>query len=117
MLKRLLKSFVYAGAGLRTVFKEELNFRLQVLAGVFISIFAYYFRFSFEEWIAVIVAIVLVLLSEIINTAIEDLCNKIEPRHDPVVGKVKDIMAAFVLISSIGAALIGALTVFHHFAL
>ncbi|MEI6479125.1 MAG: diacylglycerol kinase [bacterium] len=49
------------------------------------------------------------------NTAIEDLCNKVEPEHDPAIGKIKDTMAAFVFVSSIGVSILGILIFAHHF--
>ena len=73
------------------------------------------FHFSFIETAFCVIAIIIVLCAEIINTAIEDLCNKVEPNQDPVIGKIKDIMATFVLLSVIGAVVLGYLVFRYHF--
>jgi diacylglycerol kinase len=117
MIQKFLKSFIYAGLGFYVVLKEEVNFRLQVAIGIIILLAAFYFHFTYAEWVAIIVAVTLVLLSEIVNTAIEDLCNKIQPNPDPIIRKVKNTMAAFVLVSSVGALFLGFLTIIHHFHL
>lgn len=97
--------------GLKTVWKEERNFKIQVLVGILALIAAYVTGFAPWEWIFLILIIALVLMGEIVNTAVEDICNKIEPKKDPVIGKIKDIMAGYVLISSI-AALVAGLALF-----
>mgnify|MGYP003393042452 CR=1 FL=1 len=115
MFQKIINSFGNAISGLRTVLVEERNFKIELFIGVIVLIFAYYFDFSTVEWILCIVAIVLVLMSEIVNTAIEDLSTKVEPNHDPVIGRIKDMTAGLVLVSSIGALFIGLMVFWNHF--
>lgn len=110
-----MNSFVFAWHGLVTVWKEELNFRIEVFISFFVIFYLVWFKFSFSESVACIIGITLVLISEIINTAVEDLCNKVEPNHDVFIGKIKDTMGAFVLISVLGALAIGVLVFYNHF--
>jgi diacylglycerol kinase len=112
---KVIKSFNWALNGLKTVWLEEINFRLECLIAVLILVTAIFFDFSFTELLAIIVAIIFVISAEIINTAVEDLCNKVQPNQDPLIGKVKDIMAGYVLIVSLGASVIGLLVLAHHF--
>ena len=109
------KSFVYALRGLKTVWNEERNFRIEILIAIFVALFAYFNRFSLIETTLLVVAIVMVIAGEIVNTTVEDLCNKIEPSHDVAIGKIKDMMAGFVLVNSIGASLVGLLVFLNHF--
>jgi diacylglycerol kinase len=44
---------------------------------------------------------------ELVNSAIERLADKISPEHDPLIGKIKDISAAAVLITAIAAVIVG----------
>jgi diacylglycerol kinase len=112
---KLIKSFNWALNGLKTVWLEEKNFRLECLIALLILSTAIFFRFSFVELLAIIIAIIFVISAEIINTAIEDLCNKVEPNQDTLIGKVKDVVAGYVLIASFGAGIIGLLVLAHHF--
>lgn len=65
----------------------------------------------------VVIAITLVLSAETVNTAFEDTLNKIEPKKDPAVGRIKDIAAGFVVLCVIGAVFVGALAFFSYFSL
>lgn len=115
MLGKTIKSFVDAINGVRTVLNEERNFRIEILAMLLVTFCVVYFKFSFIESTFCVVAIVIVLCAEMLNTAVEDLCNKVEPNYDSVIGKIKDIMGGFVLLSSVGAFVIGVLVFWHHF--
>ena len=115
MLKGVFNSFVFAFSGLQTVWREERNFRIEFFIGLIVVVFMFIYNFSFIEWCLVILSTVFVLGAEIINTAMEDLCNKIEPNQDPAIGKIKDIMSAFVLVSTLGAVVVGVIVFYHHF--
>ncbi len=114
-MKKTLKSFNDALRGLKLVIKEERNFKIEIFVSVLVLVFAWCFNFETFEVIPLVVAIFMVLTAEIVNTAIEDLCNFIEPNHSTAVGKVKDIMAGFVLTTVIGAVVVGSLVVCYHF--
>ena len=108
-LEQVKKSFGYAAKGFYQVFREEQNFRLQVLAGLIILILATYWRVRAIEAVILILVIVIVLVLELINSVFERLVDTMKPRIHPYVRTIKDIMAAAVLISSVGAVIIGAL--------
>lgn len=106
---------MYASCGLRTVWKEERNFRIEAVIGLLVFVFSILSDFNFVEMGFIIFSITIVLTAEMVNTAIEDLCNKVEPNTDPIIGKVKDVMSAFVLVSTFGTVCIGILVILNHF--
>lgn len=112
---RTIKSFKYAWNGLKTVWKEEVNFRIEFFVGLVVLFLAFYFDLNSIEFSLIIFTVVLVLVSEIINTIVEDLCNKIEPNQDSVVGKIKDLSASFVLLSNIGSLIVWIFIFYTHF--
>ncbi len=61
------------------------------------------------EWIAVVLAIIAVWTAEALNTAFEALCNVASPEFHPLVERAKDVAAGAVLISAIGAVVVGLL--------
>ena len=61
------------------------------------------------EWALIVFAIALVWLGEALNTGVELACDAITKDPHPLIGKAKDVAAAGVLISAMGAATIGAL--------
>ena len=115
MLGKTIRSFRYAINGLRTVWLEEHNFRTDIYISIVVLAAASFLDFSNTEWLFVIMAIILVLSGEIVNTAVEDIMNKVNPEYDPVVGKIKDTMAAYVLLTSAGSAVVGLIVFINHF--
>jgi len=81
--------------------------RVHGVIAVLVVALGFYYRITSEEWIAILLCIGLVLVLEILNTAIETLVDLVQPEHDPLAGKVKDIAAGAVLVGTIVAAAIG----------
>ena len=69
---------------------------------------------SLLEWCAIVVAIVVVWTAEALNTAFELLCDVASPEFHPLIQKGKDVAAAAVLLSAVGAAVIGLLVFGPH---
>jgi undecaprenol kinase/diacylglycerol kinase (ATP) len=97
---RLIKSFGFAFNGLRQCWNEP-NFKIHLLVSVLAIVLATWLRISAQEWLLVILCIAVVLSLEMLNTAIEHLCNLVHPEQHPVIKLVKDISAAAVLLVAI----------------
>jgi diacylglycerol kinase len=104
---RVLKSFSFAFQGLKDCLLNEKNFRIQYVTALIILIAGIFFSLSNMEWISILVCFDLVLSFEIINSAIEKLCDLVCPSINPVIKKVKDMCAAAVLVSAIISFIIG----------
>lgn len=113
-MNKLIRSFGWAMNGLRTVWREEVNFRIEVFFAVTAVVLGIYLNILILEWMIIVACIGAVLAAEMLNTAIEDLCNKVEPNTDPVIGKIKDIMGGFVLVVSFASVTIG-LIIFYDY--
>jgi diacylglycerol kinase len=105
--KRLLKSFTYAFKGLYKVFKEEQNLKIQSFIALAVVAAGFIFNIKKTEWLIIILFIVLVILMEIVNSAVERVTDILKPRIHDYVKEIKDIMAAAVMVSSVAAAIIG----------
>lgn len=101
--------------GLHAAWREEVNFRIEVAVALAVVIGGIYLGFAKLEWVIIIECIGAVLAAELVNTAVEDLCNKVEPNTDPVIGKVKDIMGGFVFVIVLGAGIIGVMVFSNYF--
>lgn len=106
-MDKIPKSFSWAINGIRVVWREEINFRIEVAIAVIVLCSAYYLDFLMRDLMIIIGCIGAVLSAEILNTAVEDLCNKVEPNIDPMIGKVKDVMGGFVLLVCFTSAAVG----------
>lgn len=69
----------------------------------------FYLEVTITDWLWLIAAIGFVLVTEIINSAIENLVDLVSPEKQKKAGLIKDMAAAAVLIASITAAIIGVL--------
>lgn len=107
--KRLLKSFTYAGRGLFKTWREEQNLQIHTLAALVVIFLGYILQISKTEWLILILTILLVVLMEIVNSAIERVTDILKPRIHGYVKEIKDIMAAAVMLASIGAFVVGLL--------
>lgn len=106
---KTLSTFIYAFQGIKHCYKNEFNFRnhLYLMSAVFLL--SILFSINKTEWILVILCCLIVIITEIINTAIENICNLISKDFHPLIKNIKDISAAAVLISAIGSCIIGVL--------
>jgi diacylglycerol kinase (ATP) len=109
-----LESFRCAFRGLWTLLASQQNARIHLLATACAGGLGLLIGISVLEWCAIVVAIVMVWLAEAVNTAFELLCDVVSPGFHPLVRKGKDVAAAAVLLSAIGAAVIGLLVFVPH---
>jgi len=105
--KRLGQSFRDAGRGFKHTFRSEQNFRIQIVVSILILGLALYFPLRRWEKVLVLIMILSVLSTELLNTAVEKFSDLLVPRMHQHISVIKDVMAAAVLITSIGAAVIG----------
>ena len=103
-----LHSFRHSVRGFKVVLQEPNALIHVVLAAVAIAL-GVYLHIRTMEWVAVVLAISLVLGAEALNTGIEKAVDLASPEWHATAGQAKDAAAAAVLICSIGAAVVGAL--------
>jgi diacylglycerol kinase (ATP) len=106
-LSERIKSFKYAFAGLKTLFIEEHNARIHLIAAVIAIALGFFLKISLNEWISLVVVMGLVFICELINSSLEVLADFTSPEKHPQIKKVKDLAAASVLISALVALVVG----------
>ena len=105
--KKLIRSFGYAFKGLGYAAKTQLNFRIHLLATL-VAVFAgYALHISVNEWLWVALSIALVLITELVNTALEFLTDLVSPGYNELAGRVKDIGAGAVVVAAVFALVTG----------
>jgi undecaprenol kinase len=104
---KLFKSFAFAFNGLKTCFASETNFKIHVLCTIIVVLFGIGFKISDTEWLAVVFCIAFVIVMEMINTAIEKLCDIVHTNFHPQIKIIKDVAAGAVLIAAISSLITG----------
>ena len=106
-MRRFVESFNAALEGFIYVLKTERNMRVHFLSALFIILLGIYFGFPAHEILILTTTITLVLVAEMINTAIEHLVDMVHSEFHPAARLVKDIGAGVVLITAINAVIVG----------
>lgn len=109
-----VRSFKFAFAGIGTMLKSQQNAWIHAIATIFVVAAGFAFELTPAEWCWLVLAIVAVWTAEALNTAIEFLSDVTSPEFHPLVKKAKDVAAGAVLISAIGAIIIGLLVMGPH---
>ena len=115
--KERLQSFRYAINGIRITLWKEHNFRIHLTAAILVISLGFYLEVKPAEWLWLILAISMVFITEMINTALEGLVNLVEPNQNPLARQIKDIAAGAVLLSAIAALAIGVAIFWPYFCL
>ncbi len=95
------KAFGFAFQGLYAGFKNETHLKIHLIACILVTISGFYLQLKPFEWIAVLTCCALVITAELFNSAIEALCNHVEPNINPKIKYIKDVCAAAVLVLTI----------------
>ena len=106
-MKKFLRGFKFAANGILSVVKSEVNFRVHTVMAIYVLFFSFIGKVSTAEFAALCSLIGLVLALELINTALEALCDKVTKEQDSLIGKTKDLAAGAVLVTAVFAALAG----------
>lgn len=107
IVQRLIKSFQYAGRGINQAWKEELNFRIEVIAAVVILVLGWWLDIGIVKFSILVLTCGFVLALELVNTMIEHISDVLKPRLDHYVRQIKDLSSAAVLVAAVTAMIIG----------
>ncbi|OGG87238.1 hypothetical protein A3B87_02875 [Candidatus Kuenenbacteria bacterium RIFCSPHIGHO2_02_FULL_39_13] len=113
-LNQLVRSLKYALRGFKFVWQEQ-SFKIQILIALIVVILMYLYNLTRLERVALIIVIFAVLILESLNTIFEHLADILKPRLHDYIMIIKDIMAAVVLMASIGTVIIGLLIFWPYF--
>ena len=102
-----LNSFKFAFAGIWTLLKTQHNMWIHLVAAVLAIGCGVCVGLARIEWCVIVLAIMAVWTAEACNTAIEFLADRVSTAHHPLIKNAKDTAAAAVLITAIGAIIIG----------
>ncbi len=107
LLQKFVESFNAAVEGFIYVLKTERNMKAHFLTALFVILTGIYANFSSYELMALVITITLVLVVEMINTAIELTVDMIKAEFHPIARVIKDVSAGAVLLVSINAVVVG----------
>ena len=111
----LFLSFKYAGQGVSYAFRTQRNFRIHLIIGAIALSLSLYFKLSAVAYSIISLTIALVLVLELLNTALEAVVDLTVGREFHQLAKIaKDCAAGAVLIAAIAALIIAGVLLFPH---
>lgn len=96
------------------MFVSQPNARIHVVAAFIVVVLGWRLQVSRGEWLALVLAMGLVMAAEALNTALELVVDLASPEWHPLARDAKDVAAAAVLITSASAAVVGLLVFVPH---
>lgn len=103
-IRRLINATGYSTRGLRSLWNNEAAFRQETALSVVLLPVIMLADISAAERALLIVSLVLILIVEMLNSAIETVVDRIGEEQNELSGRAKDIGSAAVLMSLVGAA-------------
>ena len=99
--KRILNATAFSWAGLKAAFHHEAAFRQEVFLLIVLIPLGLWLGESATERVLLIVSVLLVLIVELINSAIEAVVDRFGGDWDELSGRAKDMGSAAVMLSLI----------------
>lgn len=112
-----LSGFKYAQEGILHCFRTQRNMRIHFFTLVAVLISGLLLKLESRDMVALIFAITLVIVTEMINTAIEKIVDMVKESYSPAAKLAKDVAAGAVLVAAMNAVIAGLLIFFGHYQL
>ena len=114
-LKRIINAFGYSMKGLRAAFKHESAFRQETALLIILLPAAFMLGRNIVDYSILIGSLLLVLIVELLNSAVETVVDRIGDEHHELAGRAKDMGSAAVFISLINVVVIWSMYGFQYF--
>ena len=114
-LKRIMAAFFYSVDGLKSAWRHEHAFRQELILLVAGAAIALALRISAFEKLMLIGVLVLVVIVELINSAIEAVVDRVSLERHPLSKNAKDFGSAAVLLAVLLAVAAWAVVLFNRF--
>ena len=97
-IRRLVDATGYSMKGLRAAFVEEAAFRQELLLAAILFPLSFFVAEGHAQWLLLVFPLFLLLIVELLNSAIESAVDRIGDEHNELSGRAKDMGSAAVFI-------------------
>lgn len=106
-IRARLRSFGFASEGVAEFVRTEFNGWVHIIISVIVVLAGLYFGLEAKEWAILLICMGAVIAVEMLNTAIERLCDHVTPEIHPDIKIIKDVASGAVLVMAFFAAVTG----------
>ncbi|WP_454782659.1 diacylglycerol kinase [Legionella sp. WA2022007384] len=114
-IRKLKEASRYSFHGLKAAFQDEFAFRLELLVGIIALPVAIFIGKTYIERALLISTLLIVIIAELLNSAVEATLNRIDSSWHPLTKKGKDLGSAAVLVTIINALVVWIMIIISHF--
>lgn len=114
-IARILDATGYSMAGIRAAWKNEAAFRQEAAGGLVLLVLSFFIAADPIQWLLLVMPLILVLIVELLNSALESVVDRIGPEKHELSGRAKDMGSAAVFFSLSLVFLVWAVTIWNNF--
>ena len=115
LMRHIINALIWSMAGIKAAWQNELAFRSQAIVIAILLPFGVWLGRTVVEWILLFGACMLVLIVELLNSALETIVDRIGLELHELSGRAKDLGSAAAFFSMITAAIIWGLIAYERF--
>lgn len=113
--KNFIDAWKKAITGIWYGIKTQRNIKVQIVVSILVIIAGIILKLNYIEFIFIVIAIMMVIITEMINTAIEVTVNLITDKYHELAKIAKDVAAGAVVLAAINAIIIASLILINKF--
>jgi len=114
LIGHIKNAFIYTFAGLKAGWKNELAFRGEVVVAIIMVPLGIWLGRTAVEQALLIASILLILVTELLNSALEAVVDRIGPQRHELSKRAKDMGSAAAFIAMVTAALVWIIIAYDH---
>lgn len=114
-IKRIINAFGYSMKGLRAAFKHESAFRQETALLIILLPIAFLLGQNIVDYSILIGSLLLVIIVELLNSAVEAVVDRVGDEHHKLAGRAKDIGSAAVFVALVNVGVILSMYIFQYF--
>lgn len=114
-IKRIINAFGYSMKGLRAAFKHESAFRQETALLIILLPIAFLLGQNIVDYSILIGSLMLVIIVELLNSAVEAVVDRVGDEHHKLAGRAKDIGSAAVFVALLNVGVIWSMYIFQYF--
>ena len=115
VLRHIGKAFIWSATGIQTAWKNELAFRVEAIIIIILIPLAIWLGKSAAERALLIASCLLILIIELLNSALEAVVDRIGTEHHELSGRAKDMGSAAAFFAMLTAGIIWVLMTMNAF--
>lgn len=96
---RIVRALRHSKDGVVAIWRNEQAFRQEIMLGMILAVVLYFLAISVEKKLILVVAFMMLLLVEMLNSAIEALADRVSTEIHPLIKNAKDMGSAAVCMA------------------